>query len=216
MVMNQNNFFTNCEANHDAQYMNECFNVDNNTAQKLRHMVFFVFVSNCMKVEDLYETRSMAPRELTTMTGDLVQFLKMTETQQEYEWGMLQFMHLHDMAKAAFTRYEIETKDINSFDPEQRKKIELIRKTQKMKDVFDELRKRFSDFEEEEELFDVEPEDLDKVNMDFMSKKCVLYVKKSKYHFPTYYRLATGKTLPSEEGFMNDILNIVNTPDPDL
>jgi len=211
--MNQNYLVT-CDADHNAKYMNDCFSVSPAMSQKLRHMIFFVFVSNHMKSEELYDDRDLAPRELTTVTGDLVQFLKMTETQQEYEWGLLNFMHLHEMAQAAYGKYKINTNDLNSFDPEERDRVKKIRAMDKFKDMLEELRDSFHDKENDD--YDVEPEDEGAISMKFMTNKCVPYVKKSKYHFPTYYKMATGKTLASEQGFLDDVLSIANTPDPDL
>ena len=206
-------YFPNCSADCSEEYLHDALKVSHKISQKVRHIIFFVCVSNAFKVEDLYERRDEAPKELTTLPGDLIQFLKMTESQAEYEWGLLHFIKWHDVAREAFTHYMFKNKDINDFDPEIREKAEMIRKLHSLKEMFNNLRGSFEN--SKDKLPDVEPANESTVNMDFLVDRCVGYVKKSKYHFPSYYKMATGNVLESQ-GFIDDILNIANTPDPEL
>jgi hypothetical protein len=126
---------------------------------------------------ELFPSRDEAPKQLTTVSGDLERVLSMTHDPLEYEITLLQFNTYHKMAGSAFAQWQME----NDKDSEHAMKIQLLRLLHKLKEASDKGKEK----DEEDDIQD----DVDgKLTEENVVQRIEL-VKKSKYNFSRYMQL---------------------------
>jgi len=118
MILKTRNFF------HEEEHINRALGVDDDTMIKCRERIFFCHFANTLQSIDLFNNVDLAPRELTTVTGDLKRCLEMISNEVEYEITLLHFMSYHRLAQEAFAHWKFENDPENS--KEDKLKLEII------------------------------------------------------------------------------------------
>jgi hypothetical protein len=185
MILKTRNFF------HEEENIHRALGVDNDTMIKCRERIFFCHFANTLQSIDLFNDVDLAPRELTTVTGDLKRCLEMISNEVEYEITLLHFMSYHRLAQEAFAHWKFENDPENS--KEDKLKLELFKMLKKLKDA-------------REKENDPDSNDLnsDLHDTDDIVKR-IDQVKKSNYNFQKYME-AMGYKLKSHND-VDDMLN---------
>lgn len=164
-------------ANHQMDHAQDKFHdslcVGNEMRLICRERIFFVSFSNGLQRKDLYgEFQDAAPKELSTMSGDIQRCLRMISDPLQYEFTLLIFMHYQQMTQDTMGYYNFLQESEN--DPEMKAKLQILKMLQKLKD----------DQEKEEN-----PEPLiDQLNRDTLVER-INMVHKSKHSFEKYLNL---------------------------
>lgn len=164
-------------ANHQMDHTQDKFHeslcVGNEMRLICRERIFFVSFSHGLQRRDLYgDFQDAAPKELSTMSGDIQRCLRMISDPLQYEFTLLIFMHYQQMTQDSMGYYNFLQESEN--DPEMKAKVEILKMLQKLKD----------DQEKEEN-----PEPLiDQLNRDTLVER-INMVHKSKHSFETYLNL---------------------------
>lgn len=161
--------------NHSEEGFHSALGVDKNTVILCRERIFFSHFANTLQSLELFSDRDLAPREMTTMTGDLKRTLEMITDPLEYEVTLIHFISFHRMATEAFAHWRFQNDSENS--SEDKLKLQLLHLLKKLKDVSDD---------------DDDKDDADSphnnINVDTVMKRVDL-VKKSQYNFSKYMEL---------------------------
>lgn len=171
MVLKTKNFL------HSEEKINRALGVSDDTMILCRERIFFCHFSNTLQSIELFNERDDAPRELTTVTGDLHRCLNMISNPTEYEITLLHFMSYHRLAQEAFAHWKFENNPENT--EEDKLKLQLVRMLKRLKDAHD----------REEEGDD----DNDNVNADIKSVESIIpridKVRESNYNFNKYLEI---------------------------
>lgn len=164
-------------ANHQMDHAQDKFHeslcVGNEMRLICRERIFFVSFSHGLQRRDLYgDFQDAAPKELSTMSGDIQRCLRMISDPLQYEFTLLIFMHYQQMSQDTMGYYNfLQEAEKN---PEMKAKLEILKMVQKLKD----------DQEKEEN-----PEPLiDQLNRDTLVER-INMVHKSKHSFEKYLNL---------------------------
>lgn len=110
---------------HLSKEINRAINVSDDTMLLCRERIFFAHFSNSLQAIELFENIEDAPKQLTTVTGDLEKTLTMVSEELEYEYTLLYFLNYHEMAQKAFSFYQIEHDGETSH--ETKMKLEILK-----------------------------------------------------------------------------------------
>jgi hypothetical protein len=183
----------NREFNHSKDHFHDAMNIPSYTRTRCRERIFFAAFSNALQRQDLFEDEEDAPKEMSTVTGDLQRTLSMITDDLEYEYTLLTFYGHQKLAMEAFGRY----KYLNSKDQskEDKLKLSIINLIQELKDRDDD-----DDSKEEED-------ELDNVTVNTVIKR-ISIVKDSHYNFETYLKQLTQKlsSRPDSDFNVDDFL----------
>lgn len=182
------------EFNHSKDHFHEAMNIPSYIRTKCRERIFFAAFSNALQRQELFEDVEDAPKEMSTVTGDLQRTLSMITDELEYEYTLLTFYGHQKLAMEAFGRY----KYLNSKDQskEDKLKLSIINLIQELKDRSD-----------DEEENTVEEDEIDNVTVNTAIKR-ISIVKDSHYNFETYLKQLTQKlsSRPDSDFNVDDFL----------
>lgn len=159
---------------HDAEKINLALGLSDELDLKCLDIVVFSTISNHLLSEELFDSKDLAPKSLTTISGDLEKAISLCSNEDEKNYVLLIFKQTHDMAIDVVSKY----KALNEADPREKFKMELVMKL---------LDFRIDDIASEmgAEHLRLTPSNLFK-RLD--------YVKKSRYNFDKYLSLVNNKT----------------------
>ena len=182
------------EFNHSKDHFHEAMNIPSYIRTKCRERIFFAAFSNALQRQELFEDVEDAPKEMSTVTGDLQRTLSMITDELEYEYTLLTFYGHQKLAMEAFGRY----KYLNSKDQskEDKLKLSIINLIQELKDRSD-----------DEDENTVEEDEIDNVTVNTAIKR-ISIVKDSHYNFDTYLKQLTQKlsSRPDSDFNVDDFL----------
>lgn len=164
------------EFNHSKDAFHEAMNIPSYVRTKCRERIFFSSISNALQRIELFEDEDDAPKDMSTVTGDLQRCLKMITDPLEYEYTLLTFYGHQRMAMEAFGKYKF----LNSKDQSKEDKLKLS-----IINLIQELRSDDDDDDEEEDA-------VDKLNSSTLLER-INIVKQSHYNFDTYLKLVIKK-----------------------
>ena len=165
--------------NHDKDEFHEAMNIPGYVRTKCRERIFFAAFSNALQRAELFEDEDDAPKDMSTVTGDLQRCLKMINDPLEYEYTLLTFYGHQRMAMEAYGRY----KYLNSTSQSKEDKIKLS---------IINLMMDLKDKQDDEETNNKEEDEIDNITVNTTIKRISL-VKSSHYNFETYLKLITKK-----------------------
>lgn len=179
------------EFNHNKDSFHEAMNIPSYIRTKCRERIFFASFSNGLQRIELFEDVDDAPKDMSTVTGDLQRCLKMITDPLEYEYTLLTFYGHQKMAQEIFGRYKFLQESGNS--KEDKLKMSIL-------NLLEQLRNRDEDDEEEDD-------DIDNLNSATLLKRIPI-VKESLYNFETYLKLVTKKlsSRPDSDFNIDDFL----------
>lgn len=190
--------------NHQEETIHGALGVSRETMIRCRERIFFCHFANSLQSIELFPARDEAPKEMTTVSGDLQRVLGMTHDPLEYEITLLQFNMYHRMAGSAFAQWHLEND--SDRDPEDKMKIELLRLLHKLKEVSDKAKEREENNDDDD---DNDTDDLNsKLDQETMIER-IEFVKKSKYNFSRYMELL-GFPLTSSNDSSFDVDGLIN------
>ena len=167
------------EFNHTKDEFHEAMNIPSYVRTKCRERIFFAAFSNALQRAELFEDEDDAPKDMSTVTGDLQRCLKMINDPLEYEYTLLTFYGHQRMAMEAYGRY----KYLNSTSQSKEDKIKLS---------IINLMMDLKDKQEDEENNTKDEDEIDNITVNTTIKRISL-VKSSHYNFETYLKLITKK-----------------------
>jgi hypothetical protein len=162
--------------NHHEETIHGAMNISRETMITCRERIFFCHFANSLQSIELFPSRDEAPRELTTVSGDLQRVLNMTHDALEYEVTLLNFNMYQKMASSAFAQWQME----NDKDSEHAIKIQVLKLLHKLKETSERSKEGDDD--------DIEDDVNDKLTEESVVERIEL-VKKSKYNFSKYMQL---------------------------
>jgi hypothetical protein len=162
--------------NHNEDTIHRALGISRETMITCRERIFFCHFANSLQSIDLFPSRDEAPKQLTTVSGDLERVLNMTHDALEYEVTLLNFNMYQKMASSAFAQWQME----NDKDSEHAIKMQVLKLLHKLKEA--------SDKSKEEENDDIEDDVNGKLTEESVVERIEL-VKKSKYNFSKYMQL---------------------------
>lgn len=165
--------------NHTKDEFHEAMNIPGYIRTKCRERIFFAAFSNALQRAELFEDEDDAPKDMSTVTGDLQRCLKMINDPLEYEYTLLTFYGHQRMAMEAYGRY----KYLNSTSQSKEDKIKLS---------IINLMMDLKDKQDDEETSTKEEDEIDNITVNTTIKRISL-VKSSHYNFETYLKLITKK-----------------------
>lgn len=185
------------EFNHSKDAFHEAMSIPSYVRTKCRERIFFSSISNALQRIELFEDEDDAPKDMSTVTGDLQRCLKMISDPLEYEYTLLTFYGHQRMAMEAFGRYKF----LNSKDQSKEDKLKLS-----IINLIQELKSNDDDDDDEEE------DAIDKLNSSTLIER-INIVKQSHYNFDTYLKLVIKKLSTrgdsdfNVDDFLKDIFN---------
>lgn len=176
--------------NHDADNLHDALGLSSRTRIKCRERLFFSCFANYLQGAELYENEDDAPKEFTTKTGDLSRVLSIINDPLEYEYTLLMFMKLQDMATDASAKHKM----LNDSDTENNDRIKL------------QILQNIHDLMAQQKLSEA-PDDYEFVITPSSMNKRIEMVKASRYNWETYYNMiaasdffGSGSSKPSKGG----------------
>ena len=163
--------------NHTKDEFHEAMNIPGYIRTKCRERIFFAAFSNALQRAELFEDEDDAPKDMSTVTGDLQRCLKMINDPLEYEYTLLTFYGHQRMAMEAYGRY----KYLNSTSQSKEDKIKLS---------IINLMMDLKDKQEDEENNTKDEDEIDNITVNTSIKR-ISFVKSSHYNFETYLKLVT-------------------------
>jgi hypothetical protein len=185
------------EFNHSKDQFHEAMNIPSYLRTKCRERIFFTSFSNALQRQELFEDPEDAPKDMSTVTGDLQRCLRMISDPLEYEYTLLTFYGHQRMAMEGYKRYEF----LNSKDQSKEDKLKLS-----IINLIQELKANDEDDEDEEE------DAIDRLSSSALLER-INIVKQSHYNFDTYLKLVIKKlsSRPNDDfnvdDFLKDIFN---------
>jgi hypothetical protein len=178
------------EFNHNKEAFHEAMNIPGYMRTKCRERIFFAAFSNALQRVELFEDEDDAPKDMSTVTGDLQRCLRMINDPLEYEYTLLTFYGHQRMAMEAYSKYKFLNSSSQS--REDKIKLSIINLMQDLKDKDD-------DEQEEDEI--------DNITVNTAIKR-ISIVKTSHYNFETYLKLLTQKlsSRPDSDFNVDDFL----------
>jgi hypothetical protein len=179
------------EFNHDKEAFHEAMNIPGYMRTKCRERIFFTSFSNALQRVELFEDEDDAPKDMSTVTGDLQRCLRMINDPLEYEYTLLTFYGHQRMAMEAYSKY----KYLNSTSQSREDKIKLS-----IINLIQDLKDKDEDSEQEED-------EIDNITVNTAIKR-ISIVKTSHYNFETYLKLLTQKlsSRPDSDFNVDDFL----------
>jgi len=162
--------------NHDANNLHDALALSTKSRTKCRERVFFSVFANYLQGKEFYEDEDDIPSEFTTKTGDLSRTLSITNDPLEYEYTLLMFMKLQDVATNVTAKYQM----LNSPDTSAEDVFKL-----KMMDSMMELMVEKERTES--------PEDSEYILSPTGMNKRLEMVKASRYNWETYYNMIAAE-----------------------
>jgi hypothetical protein len=180
---------------HSQEGFHSAMGVDKDLVILCRERIFFTHFANTLQSLELFADRDDAPKEMTTMTGDLKRTLEMISDPLQYEVTLIHFISFHRMATEAFAHWKFMNDSNNS--SEDKLKLELLNLLKKLKSAKD---------NEDDADQNEEDNPHNDINVDSVMKR-VDIVKKAKYDFSKYMDLV-GHPIKSNHEHLNvdDIL----------
>lgn len=157
---------------HDAEKINQALGLSDALDLKCLDIIVFSTISNHFLSEELFDSRDLAPRTLTTMSGDLEKALSLCSNEDEKNYMLLMFRQTHELASEVIAKH----KALNSAEPKDKAKLELIMK--------------LLDFKIEDIASEVGADHLRLTPSNLFKR--LDYVKKSKYNFDKYLSLVNN------------------------
>jgi hypothetical protein len=178
------------EFNHNIGLFHEAMGVPNHIRTKCRERVFFSSFSNALQRVELFEDEDDAPKEMSTVTGDLQRCLKMITDPLEYEYTLLTFQSNQSIAMEAYAKY----KYLNSSRQSKEDKIKLS-----ILNLMQDLNNNDDNDDDQDEI--------DNITVNTTIKR-ISIVKSSHYNFDTYLSLLTKKlgSRPNDDFNIDDFL----------
>ena len=158
---------------HDAEKINQALGLSDELDLKCLDIVIFSTICNHFLTEELFDSRDLAPKALTTMSGDLQKALSLCSNEDEKNYVLLIFKQTHDMASEVIAKHKM----FNEADPKEKIKLELMMK--------------LLDFKIDDIASQVGAEHL-RLTPSNLFKRFNL-VKKSKYNFDNYLSLLNNR-----------------------
>lgn len=182
----------NREFNHSKEHFHDAMNIPTYVRTRCRERIFFAAFSNALQKQELFEDEDDAPKEMSTVTGDLQRTLSMITDELEYEYTLLTFYGHQKIAMEAFGRY----KYLNSKDQSKEDKLKLS-----IINLIEQLRDKDDEDDEEEK------DELDNINVNTVIKR-ISIVKDSHYNFDVYLKQLTKKlsSRPDSDFNVDDFL----------
>lgn len=182
------------EFNHNKDAFHEAMNIPSYIRTKCRERIFFASFSNALQRAELFEDEDDAPKEMSTVTGDLQRCLQMITDPLEYEYTLLTFYGHQRMAMEAYGKYKYLKS--NNKSKEDKLKLSII-------NLIEELRSKDDDDDQEED-------EIDNLTVNTAIKR-ISIVKDSIYNFDTYLKLLTKKlsSRPNDDFNVDDFLKDV-------
>jgi hypothetical protein len=179
---------------HNRDEFHEAMNIPGYIRTKCRERIFFAAFSNALQRAELFEDEDDAPKDMSTVTGDLQRCLKMINDPLEYEYTLLTFYAHQRMAMEAYSRY----KYLNSSSQSKEDKIKLS-----IINLMMDLKEK----QEDEENNSKEEDEIDNITVNTTIKR-ISIVKSSLYNFDTYLKLITKKlsSRPDSDFNVDDFL----------
>ena len=179
---------------HNANDINDSFGIPKKTVFKCKERIFFSVIANAMQCEEYEnsEIESDPPKEISTKSGVLSHTLNLINSEDEYEYTLLNFFNLHDLAEHAVKQYLVLHSP--KLDDEKKDHLRLIMKLQDS--VVDHL---FEKKSKSKDPYSVS------VTPSLLMKRCDL-VKKSNYNWNTYYNMVMSNVDKSTND-VDDMLN---------
>lgn len=162
--------------NHSEEGFHSALGISKDLVIICRERIFFAHFANTLQSLELFVDRSDAPREMTTVTGDLQRTLNMISDPLEYELTLIHFLTFHRLATEAFAHWKFQNDSENS--KEDKLKLELLQLLKKLKSA--------SEDDENEDDADQNPNN--GLSVETVMKR-VDMVKKSNYDFGRYMEL---------------------------
>jgi hypothetical protein len=175
--------------NHDKDEFHEAMNIPGYIRTKCRERIFFASFSNALQRAELFEDEDDAPKDMSTVTGDLQRCLRMITDPLEYEYTLLTFYGHQRMAMEAYSKY----KYLNSSSQSKEDKIKLS---------IINLMMDLKDRQEDEENNTKEDDEIDNITVNTTIKR-ISIVKSSLYNFDTYLKLVSKKLSSRPDGDFN-------------
>lgn len=158
---------------HDAEKINLALGLSDELDLKCLDIIVFSTISNHLISEELFDSKDLAPKSLTTISGDLEKALSLCSNEDEKNYVLLIFKQTHDMAVEVVAKY----KALNEADPREKLKMELVMK--------------LLDFRIDDIASQVGAEHLRLTPSNLFKR--LDYVKKSRYNFEKYLSLVNNK-----------------------
>ena len=166
--------------NHESEKINEALGVTDALDAKCTNIILFSTAANYYIVEDLYESRDEAPKNLKTLSGDLNKALTLCQTEEEKNYTLFIFDRTHKLVKEVIERFI----DKNKGTEADTIKLEILSKLLDLR-IAEEIKKRDIDGDDYKGLLGViSPSNL---------IKNVKLVKKSNYNFDKYMALVNDE-----------------------
>ena len=180
--------------NHDKDEFHEAMNIPGYIRTKCRERIFFASFSNALQRAELFEDEDDAPKDMSTVTGDLQRCLRMITDPLEYEYTLLTFYGHQRMAMEAYSKY----KYLNSSSQSKEDKIKLS---------IINLMMDLKDRQEDEENNTKEDDEINNITVNTTIKR-ISIVKSSLYNFDTYLKLVSKKlsSRPDSDFNVDDFL----------
>lgn len=178
------------EFDHSINCFHQAIKVTDHMRTKCRERVFFASFSNALQRVELFEDEDDAPKEMSTVTGDLQRCLRMITDPLEYEYTLLTFYGHQSMAMEAYAKYKYLNSSIQS--KEDKIKLSILNLMQDLKNSEDENR---------------EDDEIDNITVNTTIKR-ISIVKSSHYNFDTYLSLLSKKlgSRPNDDFNIDDFL----------
>lgn len=126
-------YFKNANFKHEEEDLHKAFGIEDDMYIRCRERVFFATIVGYLLCLELYGNKEDAPRELTTVTGDLQRTLNMVTNEKEYDITLLHFMNYHQIAKAAVHHhYRTKDEEKKEEDTEDQLKQQIAKLVKKM------------------------------------------------------------------------------------
>jgi len=181
---------------HSQEGFFKALNLDKDIVLRCRERIFFSHFANSLQLMELFDNRDEAPKEFTTITGDLQRVLSLITNPLEYEVTLLHFMGYEKMAMAAFSHYKFENS--SEVSTEDKLKLQFLKLLHKLKEAHDKQE------EEKGEHSMDEPSDENAIEHDAMINRIDL-VKKANYNFNKYMELL-GHPIKQDHSDVDNLL----------
>ena len=115
----------NAPINHEADNLHDALTIPKNQRERCRERIFFATMANGLQALELYaEEPDECPKEMCTKTGDLQRTLKLINDPLEYEYTLLTFMKLQNLAQESMHKWK--AMNDTSMSKSQRAKLEIM------------------------------------------------------------------------------------------
>jgi hypothetical protein len=184
---------------HEEEKFYKALGIDKRTQWLCQERIMFAHFANAMQVEDLFEGRDDAPKEMTTCTGDLQRCLQMIQDPLEYEYTLLVFQQFQKLANEIYGRYQFMQDENTSQEDKMKLKIMNMMAEMKLMEMH----------KEEPGMDDEEVESITPTNL----MRRIPLVRRSQYSFDKYIGLVESRRSPKNstdfdiDGLINSVLD---------